>query len=71
MARPEGLKFTILGLTAEADRVAIEAESDGMHVSGQRYQNQYHFLMRIRDGRIVELKEYMDTQQVQDVLLSG
>jgi ketosteroid isomerase-like protein len=28
-------------------------------------------LMRIRDGRIVELKEYLDTLHAQEVLLGG
>lgn len=68
---PDGLEFTLHTLTAEGDRVAIEAESRGIHASGKSYHNQYHFLMRIRDGRIVELKEYLDTQHAHEVLLSG
>ncbi|MAI78427.1 MAG: hypothetical protein CL917_05785 [Deltaproteobacteria bacterium] len=68
---PEGLQFTIHSLTAEDDRVSIEAESDGIHVSGQRYNNVYHFLMRIRDGQIVEWKEYMDTMHANEVLCGG
>jgi ketosteroid isomerase-like protein len=70
-AFPDGLEFSIRTLTAEDDRVAIEAECDGVHVSGTPYRNQYHFLMRIRDGAIVEFKEYLDTQLAQDVLLGG
>src|SRR5882757_4916120 len=58
---PKGIHFTIRAMTAEGDRVAVEAESEGLHVSGQRYSNQYHFLFRLRDGKVVELKEYMDT----------
>ena len=68
-AFPDGLEFSIRTLTAEDDRVAIEAECDGVHVSGKRYRNQYHFLLRIRDGRIVEFKEYLDTQLANEVLL--
>jgi ketosteroid isomerase-like protein len=70
-AFPNGLEFSIKTLTAEEDRVAIEAECDGVHVSGKPYRNQYHFLMRIRDGRIVEFKEYLDTQLAGEVLLGG
>jgi ketosteroid isomerase-like protein len=66
-----GLRFEIQSLTAEGDRVAIEAESRGVHVSGQRYENQYHFLMRVRNGEIVEFKEYLDTQLADRVLLGG
>jgi ketosteroid isomerase-like protein len=67
---PEGLQFTITALTIEGDRVAIEAESDGQHVSGKRYHNQYHFLVLLRDGKIVRLKEYMDTSHAADVLMA-
>lgn len=68
---PEGLKFTISGMTAEGDRVAVEAESEGEHISGQTYSNQYHFLFELRDGKLQHLKEYMDTEMVTDVLCSG
>lgn len=68
---PKGIKFTIKELTAEGDRVAIEAESHGEHVSGKTYANQYHFLMRLRDGKITEFKEYMDTEMVTDILCGG
>lgn len=70
-AFPDGLRLFIRELTAEGDRVAIEAESDGRHVSGKQYHNYYHFLMRIHAGRIVEFKEYMDTEMATDVLCGG
>ncbi len=66
---PNGITFTILGMTAEGNRVAIEATSEGLHVSGEPYRNQYHFLMVVRDGKIVHFKEYMDTLLARDVLL--
>ena len=68
---PDGLKFTIKAMTAEGDRVAVEAESYGKHVSGKTYNNQYHFLMVILDGKIHELKEYMDTMHANEVLAGG
>ncbi len=68
---PQGLSFTITGICAEADRVAVEAESEGHHVSGQIYSNSYHFLFIFRDGKIVVLKEYMDTERVTDILCGG
>ena len=54
-----------------ARRVAIEAESYGRHKSGRVYSNQYHFLMRLRDGKVTEWKEYMDTMHANDVLCGG
>jgi ketosteroid isomerase-like protein len=68
---PEGLSFTILETTVEGDRVAVEAISDGMHVSGKRYHNQYHFLVIVRDGKVHGLKEYMDTQHAKEVLVDA
>jgi ketosteroid isomerase-like protein len=68
---PDGLRFTIHALTAEGDRVAIEAESYGKHVSGKIYNNKYHFVLRARGGKIVEWREYMDTMHANDVLCGG
>jgi len=70
-AFPEGLKFTIHNMTAEGDRVAVESASEGIHVSGAVYRNEYHFLFRWRDGKLAELREYMDTELVTDVLCGG
>ena len=68
---PDGLEFTILETTVEGERVAVEAVSDGVHVSGKRYHNQYHFLVIVRDGKVHRLKEYMDTQHAQEVLVDS
>ena len=68
---PEGLSFTILETTVEGERVAVEAISEGQHVSGKRYHNQYHFLVIVRDGKVHALKEYMDTQHAQEVLVDS
>ena len=68
---PEGLHFEIVGLTAEGDRVAIEARSEGVTARGHRFQQEYHFLMRVRDGQIVEWREYMDTEHARKVLVDG
>jgi ketosteroid isomerase-like protein len=68
-AFPGGLRFTIVAMTVEGDRVAVEAESEGVHASGRPYHNQYHFLMVIRDGKIRRFKEYMDTMHANDVLV--
>lgn len=70
-AFPRGIAFSILAMTAEGERVAVEAESQGEHVSGKRYTNQYHFLFEFRDGLVLRLKEYMDTERVSDILCGG
>jgi hypothetical protein len=68
-AFPTGIKFYITGITAEEDRVAVEIDGEAVHASGETYNNQYHFLLIIKDGKILELKEYMDTQLAAKILL--
>ena len=68
---PEGITFTILTMTAEDDRVSVEATSEGKHVSGKMYRNHYHFLFTWRDGKLLEMKEFMDTEVVTDILCGG
>jgi ketosteroid isomerase-like protein len=70
-AFPQGIEFTLKHLTAEEDRVAVEAESHGIHVSGRVYHNYYHFFMQLRDGKLVSLKEYMDTELITEILCGG
>jgi uncharacterized protein len=61
------IKITPKRMTAEDDRVAMEAESDGDVVNGKHYHNTYHFLIVVRAGKIHEVKEYNDTKYAADV----
>jgi ketosteroid isomerase-like protein len=55
-------------MTAEGDRVAVEATSSAEHVNGKSYRNEYHFLFVVKNGRISAVKEYLDTMHANDVL---
>jgi uncharacterized protein len=68
---PQGIQFTIDAMTAEGERVAVEAHSRGRHVSGKLYTNEYHFLFEFRAGKLAVLKEYMDSERVTDILCGG
>ena len=70
-AFPKGIRFEVLNMTAEDDRVAVEATSEGEHVSGAPYRNRYHFLFTLRDGKLASLKEYMDTELLTEVICGG
>lgn len=70
-AFPKGLTFTIKAMTAEGERVAVEAESHGEHISGVTYHNLYHFLMLFKNGKLMQLREYMDTELVTEILCGG
>lgn len=66
---PEGLKLSPRAMTAEGDRVAVEAFSKGTTAAGKTYANEYHFLFRINDaGKIYGIREYNDTLHVAEVL---
>ncbi|RJG03200.1 nuclear transport factor 2 family protein [Noviherbaspirillum sedimenti] len=64
-ATKNGLDFRIISTTAEADRVACEAEGKSTFVDGRSYNNQYLFLFIIKDKKIVGMKEYMDSLLVE------
>jgi hypothetical protein len=51
--------MTPKGITAEGDRVAVEAESYGETASGKIYNNLYHFLFEVRGGKIQAVREYL------------
>jgi ketosteroid isomerase-like protein len=61
---PKGLKMTVKGLVAEGEKVAMEVESYGELRNGRVYNQQYHFLLTMREGKINAIKEYLDTQHV-------
>ena len=48
-------------MTAEEDRVSVEQTArNGRTRGGFTYANDYHLLFRLRDGLIVEVREYMN-----------
>ena len=59
---PGGVKTSFGAITAEDDRVAVEAEIIGTLPDGRVYTNVYHYLMGFRDGKVLRVKEYLDTQ---------
>ncbi|MGD9660169.1 MAG: nuclear transport factor 2 family protein [Porticoccaceae bacterium] len=63
-----GLKITPKGFVAEGNKVALEAESYGEFPDGRIYNNEYHFLITIENGKIKAVKEYLDTMHTADVL---
>jgi uncharacterized protein len=68
-AMPTGVQVSITGVTAEDDRVAVEAEERGRSAAGKAYHNQFHYLFEVRDGRIHAVREYLDTMHADEVLV--
>lgn len=65
---PEGIQIKVRGMTAEGDRVAMEAWGSGKAVNGEEYNNVYHLLFVIQDGKIKEGREYLCTKLVDSLL---
>ncbi|PWJ41816.1 nuclear transport factor 2 family protein [Sediminitomix flava] len=66
---PEGLKLTFKTLTAEEDRVAAEVVSYGEKANGTVYNNLYHYLFKVKNGKVSLVKEYFDTIHVKAVFI--
>jgi uncharacterized protein len=65
---PEGIQLSIHGITAEGDRVAVEAESHGKLADGRLYSNVYHYLFEVTGGQIRTSREYCCTAHVMERL---
>ena len=63
----DGLRMNVKSMIAEGDRVALEVESYGELKNGRVYNQEYHMLMVVGDGKITAVREYLDTQHVFDV----
>jgi uncharacterized protein len=58
-------------VTAEENRVCIEGESEADLANGNKYNNWYHFLIIVDDGRVSGVKEYADSLHVAQVLFGA
>jgi ketosteroid isomerase-like protein len=52
------IQLKIVDMTAEDERVAVEAETDSELLNGRRYDNAYHFVFKLRDAKFIEVREY-------------
>ena len=54
------LHYHLDAITAEENRVVVEAHSTGTLVNGEDFHNLHVFAFTIRDGRIASVREYMN-----------
>ncbi|TMJ51696.1 MAG: nuclear transport factor 2 family protein [Alphaproteobacteria bacterium] len=55
-------------ILADGDHVVIECHGDATTISDERYANTYCFVIRMAEGQMREMTEYMDTALVERVL---
>jgi uncharacterized protein len=53
-------------ILADGEHVVVEHTGKSMTRDGRPYHNRYCWVCRFRGGKLVELREYMDTQLVTD-----
>jgi ketosteroid isomerase-like protein len=61
------IRVTVVGMTAEGNKLAVELTSYGEMKNGKIYDNAYHFLFELRDGKIIDAKEYCCSALAADV----
>lgn len=61
-------KNTPKRILADGDFVVIECQGEVVTKTGKPYNNTYCFVIRMRDGKMVELTEYFDTELVTSAL---
>jgi ketosteroid isomerase-like protein len=55
-------------IIAEDDNVVVLARGEVMTKAGKPYNNSYCFVIRLADGKMIELREYLDTELVAEAL---
>jgi hypothetical protein len=60
--------ITATRILADGDYVVVQCHGDATTVFGKRYANTYCFVIRLADGQLREMTEYMDTALVDRVL---
>ncbi len=65
----DGLALRVGSMTAEDDRIAVETEVDGVAPNGKRYNNTFHYLFVLREGKIARVKEYFDSYHAAEIFL--
>jgi ketosteroid isomerase-like protein len=65
---PTGLRYRIRSVTAEGERVVVQAEGDAVTHDGRPYCNDYCFVCTVKNGRVVRVDEYFCTKMADEVL---
>jgi ketosteroid isomerase-like protein len=64
----EGRRTIPLRFIADDDHVVVEAVGEMRTKAGVPYDNEYCLVYRLKDGRIVEIREYLDSELCERVL---
>ena len=65
------IQLRILSVIAEGDKVVIEAKGEARAKNGKDYNNDYCIIVTLRDGKITEMREHLDSELVTEVFGRG
>lgn len=65
------LRMEVLNIICEGDQVCVETRGHATMADGRPYNNRYVFIYKISGGKIVSIREYLDTIYAQGVLVEG
>jgi ketosteroid isomerase-like protein len=68
---PNWFVMKLQNVIAENDRVAVEWESHAITKDGRTYANNFSFIFVVKDGKIVQVREYCDLRHVNEVLITS
>lgn len=63
------MQVKVLNVVEQGDRLVIEGESYGVTHLDTIYQNRYATFFTLRNGKIMEVKEYNDSIHVMEILV--
>lgn len=64
---PGGVRQTVRRSFAGDDIAVLEVAGDGMFLGERPYRNRYCFVVRVADGRVTQVREYLDTRHAASV----
>jgi uncharacterized protein len=64
----EGVLLRVTGVLVSGDTAAVELEALSTALNGKPFSNRYCWICRFKDGQIVEVRAYLDSALVQNLL---
>lgn len=65
------LPMTVVDMIAEGPRVSAQLECRATLHDGRVYANQLHVFIELRDGKLWQVREYLDTAHCHDIFLAS
>jgi len=68
--QPNSVAIQVRNAIGEGDMVAVEWIARGKSAKGRTYENYYHLMFELKNGKIQAIREYVDTLYAKEVLFS-